>query len=107
MEPLKEERYKKIRILIVFLLMNLCFYGIFSVEHFAADTYVSENVGWADTAALYFSNGRWLMTLICLFSGFFSYQFCGGEDPFLGYGHYFSVSGRACNIWIAEKKDQD
>ena len=28
MEPLKEERYKKIRILIVFLLMNLCFYGI-------------------------------------------------------------------------------
>ena len=71
MEPLKEGRYKKIRILIVFLLMNLCFYGIFSVEHFAADTYVSENVGWADTAALYFSNGRWLMTLICLFSGFF------------------------------------
>ena len=75
MEPLKEERYKKIRILIVFLLMNLCFYGIFSVEHFAADTYVSENVGWADTAALYFSNGRWLMTLICLFSGFFHISF--------------------------------
>lgn len=75
MELLKEERYKKIRIWIVFLLLNLCFYGIFCVEHFAADTYVSEIAGWADTAALYFSNGRWLMTLLCLFCGFFHISF--------------------------------
>ena len=75
MELLAEERYKKIRIWIMFLLLNLCFYGIFCVEHFAADTYVSEIVGWADTAALYFSNGRWLMTLLCLFCGFFHISF--------------------------------
>lgn len=75
MELLKTEKYKKFHILIVFLVMNLCFFGIFCVEHFAADTYCSEVVGWRETAALYFSNGRWLMTLLCLFCGFFHISF--------------------------------
>lgn len=75
MELLKKEIYKKIRIGIVFLLLNLFFYGIFCVEHFAADTYVTEVTGWAGTAALYFSNGRWLMTMLCLFCGFFHISF--------------------------------
>ena len=62
---MEEKRSKRILLLAVFAILNLCFYGIFCVEHFAADTYLTEVWGWEKISNLYWQNGRWLMTLLC------------------------------------------
>ncbi|HJC91406.1 MAG TPA: glucosyltransferase domain-containing protein [Candidatus Mediterraneibacter excrementigallinarum] len=62
------KRYR-IAIAPVYLAMNLCFYGMFIVKHYAADTYLTEALGWEVTADQYWMNGRWLMTLFSKICG--------------------------------------
>lgn len=66
---------KKYRIVLVYLGMNLCFYGMFIVKHYAADTYLTEALGWEVTADQYWMNGRWLMTLFSKICGIMSMDF--------------------------------
>ena len=60
---------KRYRIVLTYLVMNLCFYGIFIVKHYAPDTYFTEALGWEVTADQYWMNGRWLMTLFSKLCG--------------------------------------
>ena len=60
---------KKYRIVLIYLAMNLCFYGMFVVKHYAPDTYFTEALGWEATADQYWMNGRWLMTLFSKICG--------------------------------------
>ena len=62
---------KKYWVFFIFLFLNLLFYGTFVIKHYAADTYFTEALGWKITVLQYFSNGRWLMSLLSLFCGFF------------------------------------
>ena len=66
---------KKYRIALVYLVMNLCFYGMFIVKHYAPDTYFTEALGWEATADQYWMNGRWLMTLFSKICGAFNLGF--------------------------------
>ncbi len=61
---------KKYRITLIFLVANLCFYGMFIVKHYAPDTYFTEALGWEVTAEQYWQNGRWLMTALAKICGF-------------------------------------
>lgn len=62
MERLKFE-IKKNKVLIAFLLVNFLFYGNFVMLHYAPDTYLTEALGWRETATNYWAAGRWLMVL--------------------------------------------
>lgn len=72
---MKRDIYRKIQVAGIFFLLNLCFYGIFCVQHFAADTYLTETYGWYEIGDLYWENGRWLMTLLCAVCDIFSIGF--------------------------------
>ncbi|MGC4018641.1 MAG: glucosyltransferase domain-containing protein [Muricomes sp.] len=62
---------KQYGVFFIFLFLNLLFYGSFVIRHYAPDTYFTEATGWKSTALIYFASGRWLMSLLSLFCGFF------------------------------------
>ena len=62
---------KRYWVVLLFFTLNICFYGVFVVKHYAPDTYYTEALGWEVTAAQYWKNGRWLMTLLAKLCGVF------------------------------------
>lgn len=54
---------KEHQFFIIFLIGNLFLYGNFVLMHYAADTYLTEVIGWKETIQNYWANGRWLMVL--------------------------------------------
>lgn len=53
--------WKVYKVFFIFLTCNLLFYGNFVQTHYAADTYLTEALGWTETATSYSAAGRWLM----------------------------------------------
>lgn len=70
---MKEKR--KIVLWAEFAILNLCFYGVFCVEHFAADTYFTEICGWEEVFKIYWKNGRWIMACMCKICQVFNISF--------------------------------
>lgn len=72
---MEKNRIDKVKLCMVFVFLNMLFYGIFNVQHFAADTYMGEVYGWKFTADIYWSNGRWIMSFIAMLCEWFHISF--------------------------------
>lgn len=60
-----KEILKEYYVFFIFFLLNLIFYSVFSIWHYAADSYLTEILGWMEVGGVYYAGGRWLMSAFC------------------------------------------
>lgn len=72
------ETLRRYYIFFVFLLLNFVFYSIFSIWHYAADSYLTEILGWMAVESNYYTAGRWLMSAFCRILNFFQISYAMG-----------------------------
>ena len=90
---MEEKRRKRILLLAVFAILNLCFYGIFCVEHFAADTYLTEVWGWEKISKLYWQNGEMAYDPFVRNMSGVSYWISCRKDNIMGFSNLFFIFG--------------
>lgn len=78
--------------------LNLLFYGMFVMPHYAADTYYTEAVGWTAVGENYYVAGRWLELLFCRLCEFLPVSFSAKLTLSWGIG-ILSVSAAAFVVY--------
>lgn len=73
-----KEILKEYYVFFLLLLLNLIFYSIFSIWHYAADSYLTEILGWTAVEGVYYAGGRWLMCAFCRFLDFLQISYAMG-----------------------------
>lgn len=73
-----KEILKKYHVFFIFFLLNLIFYSIFSIWHYAADSYLTEILGWMEVESIYYAGGRWLMSAFCRLLDLFQISYAMG-----------------------------